>query len=132
MHVRTHTHACITFFLYARPCMFVHLQEQPLCPLVVVRGTRKHLLQGGGVAKVTPVINCMLNKRTSPSTQFEQHKDEGYMTQLASHWRSKHAQCGPIPYASQTDSRYSAAAISCGKCCCVDGNIVQKYLEGCN
>ena len=64
--------------------MFVHLQEQPLCPLVVVGGTRKHLLQGGGVAKVTPVINCMLNKRTSLSTQFEQHKDGGYMTQLVS------------------------------------------------
>ena len=60
--------------------MFVHLQEKSLCPLVLVGGTRKHFLKGGGVSKLTPVINCMLNKRTSLSTQFEQHKDGGYDT----------------------------------------------------
>ena len=65
--------------------MLVHLQEQPLCPLVVVGRARIHLLQGGGVAKVTTLINCMLNERTSLSIQFEQHKDEDYMTQLTSY-----------------------------------------------
>ena len=45
--------------------MLVHLQEQPLRPLVVVGRTRIHLLQGGRVAKVIPAINCVCNKRTS-------------------------------------------------------------------
>ena len=59
--------------------MFEHLQKQPLRPLVVVGGTRIHLLQGGGVAKVTPAINCILNETMSLVSSLDPTLSQGEM-----------------------------------------------------
>ena len=57
--------------------MLIHLQEQPLRPLVVVGRTCIHLLQGGGVSKMTLAINCICNKRTSLVSSLDPTLSQG-------------------------------------------------------